>query len=239
MSPERIVYEHEENKELVAQHVSRYEFARKYVENKIVADIACGNGSGSAILDKGDPSRIIGIDISADAISYANKHFRAQRIEFIQGDVTLLRSIGRCDIIVSLETIEHIEEYETFLSEITKNLAPAGTLIISTPVRQRGRFSDRPENPFHVQEWNAQEFDALLARYFSRREIFHQYVYKKLWYPGSRTVSRTFARMFHPEQFKKLELYDVIRDDRAANGAPTAIGYIIEVCQDARNTSGS
>ncbi|RIZ72125.1 MAG: class I SAM-dependent methyltransferase, partial [Methylococcales bacterium] len=54
------------------------------------------------------------------------------------------------DVIVSFETIEHLPNPEKYLSAVSKMLKADGAFIVSTPVRTKGRLTDKPANPFHV-----------------------------------------------------------------------------------------
>ena len=71
------------------------------------------------------------------------------------------------DVIVSFETIEHLNEQEQFLSEIKRVLRPSGLLVISSPDRDVYSGGRDTANPFHVRELTAAEFTALLSRHFA------------------------------------------------------------------------
>lgn len=60
-----------------AFHLARYEFASNYCHGKEVADIACGTGYGTKLIaEKGEAKSVIGVDICAEAITYATSvHF--------------------------------------------------------------------------------------------------------------------------------------------------------------------
>ena len=44
--------------------IIRYNFAAKYVSNKLCLDIACGDGWGSTYLIKGGAKMVVGADVS-------------------------------------------------------------------------------------------------------------------------------------------------------------------------------
>ena len=223
--------------ELHAMHTARYEFATRYIRDKVVVDIACGVGYGSAMMVKGKPQRIVGIDISPDAVEHARHHFAVPGLEFLCGSAEHIDSIRPIDLVISFETIEHIHEYDEFLSRVATNLKPGGKLIISTPLRQNGTFGDKPANPFHVQEWSEPEFDLLLSRYFKTREKFWQFVYKKFNYPGSRTISQTVCRILYPSRFKAFEGYHVTQKAPHMSGVPITAGFVVVVCSDSKASS--
>lgn len=71
------------------------------------------------------------------------------------------------DVVCSFETIEHIENYKGFLSEIQRVLKPEGLFIVSTPSKEIfSRYSNRPLDPFHVKEFSTAEFSNTLRQYF-------------------------------------------------------------------------
>jgi SAM-dependent methyltransferase len=69
------------------------------------------------------------------------------------------------DCIVSQDTIEHIQDDQRFVSELTRVLKPNGMLIIFTP-HGKGR-GEIPNDPYHVREYTHEEFKALLGPHFS------------------------------------------------------------------------
>ena len=71
-----------------------------------VLDIACGTGYGTKILSDKCLS-IVGVDVSQDAIKYANRHYRSNsNIDFIKADIFGYNK--KADIVVSFETVEHV-----------------------------------------------------------------------------------------------------------------------------------
>jgi 2-polyprenyl-3-methyl-5-hydroxy-6-metoxy-1,4-benzoquinol methylase len=87
---------------------ARYYLAQSYVSKADrVIDIACGTGYGTAILADSGLSAV-GVDISKKSIRYANEHYKKNsKISFIQSD--MFGFDGSAEVVVSFETIEHIE----------------------------------------------------------------------------------------------------------------------------------
>ena len=71
------------------------------------------------------------------------------------------------DVVVSFETIEHIERHGDFMSEIRRVLRPGGLLLLSTPDTRTYVESSPDQNPFHVKEMEKQEFIDFLGDGFS------------------------------------------------------------------------
>jgi len=74
---------------------------------------------------------VVGIDICQRAIDIA-KTRRRDNLKFICGDI-LKTEMPRFDTILFLETIEHIDNPNYYLSRIKELLKDDGELIISTP----------------------------------------------------------------------------------------------------------
>lgn len=160
-------------------HIKRYEFVSKFVKDKIVCSVACGNGYGEYYLAKeGQAKYVYGMDISSDAIIYAKSHYIYPNLTFNIGTIKDSNlEDNSIDVFVSLETIEHIKDDEGFLKEIKRILKPDGFLIISTPNKAssfRDLFAIKPLNPFQVREYRKNEFDKILSKYFKNVKFFGQ-----------------------------------------------------------------
>lgn len=155
-------------------HVARYNFAASFVTNKTVLDIACGEGYGTTMLAKKAKS-VIGVDLSQNTIEKAREKYENKKsipIQFIHSDVIAYfkQNKQKFDVIVTYETIEHIEEFEMFLTLAKMCLKPEGLLIVSTPNK---KFSDLLAgdtfNPYHVREFYNDELINILTRIFDQK----------------------------------------------------------------------
>ncbi|MDO8509651.1 MAG: class I SAM-dependent methyltransferase [bacterium] len=159
------------------EHWARFEFSSPLVENKIIADCACGSGIGSKIFAR-SAKMVFAYDISPNDIEKA-KIDASKNLVFSLADARRLPLANQAiDAFVSLETIEHIVEDTKFLSEVRRVLKNDGTFICSTPnrtVSNPGKtLSCRPANKFHVREYSQNEFVELLQKYFKTIELFGQ-----------------------------------------------------------------
>ena len=158
------------------EHLDRYNFALKFVEGKVILDVACGSGYGSKILSK-RAKKVIGVDISKESINYAKENFNSKNIEFRQGSATNLNFIkdNSIDRIISFETIEHLKEYTLFLSEIKRILKKGGLFIVSTPNKKiSSPHSKKPKNPYHIIEFYKKDLEELLKNYFKLIAMYGQ-----------------------------------------------------------------
>jgi GT2 family glycosyltransferase/2-polyprenyl-3-methyl-5-hydroxy-6-metoxy-1,4-benzoquinol methylase len=162
--------------EIAFEHLHRYHAAKELVKGKVVLDIACGEGYGSDILSM-NAERVIGVDIDADTIEHAKNKYIKNNLQFLTGSTDNIPvAENSVDIVVSYETIEHInEESQTkFLDEIKRVLKDDGILIISTP--DKTNYTDRyaHKNEFHLKEFEKEEFVSFLSNYFNHTSCFLQ-----------------------------------------------------------------
>jgi ubiquinone/menaquinone biosynthesis C-methylase UbiE len=165
-------------------HLARYKFAARHVDGRDVLDVACGAGYGAPILCAGGAKSYLGIDISPEAISLAETRYRVgPKTRFIRDDACCLSTIpdSSVDIVISFETVEHLPDPASFFSNLCRVLRSRGQLVISTPNRtlfSPGASPDsKPANPFHVREWDQQEFVRLLGQYFEIEKVLGQTTY--------------------------------------------------------------
>lgn len=185
------------------EHLARYAFAGSFVQGKDVLDVACGTGYGSSALAETAKS-VIGVDLSEEAVAHAKANFSKANLEFRNGDCSKLDfRPGQFDVIVSFETIEHLEEKGrlAFLSSLEKYLKPEGKLLLSTPNKIiTSPYTDKPLNRFHVLEFTR---DTL------RKEIEAKFRIEK-WY-GQRFIHRILANKIVRKSTRLLE--KIVRKD--------------------------
>ncbi|MDX1828189.1 MAG: class I SAM-dependent methyltransferase [Lutibacter sp.] len=155
-------------------HLHRYVIALNFVRNKIVLDIASGEGYGTNLLAK-KAKFAYGVDISEVSINKAKLKYSQQNLQFLVGSTSRIPiDSSSVDVVISFETIEHHEQHKEMMLEIKRVLRPNGILIISTP--DKLYYSDRRnfENNFHVKELYKREFVELLFKYFKNLQLLTQ-----------------------------------------------------------------
>ena len=162
------------------EHWHRYLYALQYAKGKTVLDIACGEGYGSDLLAE-CATRVVGVDISEEVIKHASSKYIRHNLEYRCGRAGSIpvEGEGVFDVIVSFETIEHLDEDEQvrFLAETQRLLTSTGVLLISTP--NRLIYSDALNyiNKYHLKEFYYDEFIAFLRSAFIHIQILCQQVY--------------------------------------------------------------
>ena len=158
---------------LFLRHLAAYSFALNYVKDKIVLDVGCGDGYGTALLAR-EATRIVGIDLDPERIKAAQRQYLSDNITFLQMDIFRLNLEKECfDVVVGMQVVEHISNPPLFFDKIKYILKPGGTLILSTPNKKlRLGPREKPFNPDHVREYYRYEFETLLAQHFFRVQLF-------------------------------------------------------------------
>jgi ubiquinone/menaquinone biosynthesis C-methylase UbiE/chromosome segregation ATPase len=148
------------------EHLHRYALCLDMVAGLDVLDIACGEGYGSALLAS-RAKRVTGVDLETRAIEHARRTYYHPNVRFLAGDcVAIPAADDAFDVVVSFETLEHVDQQDQMLSEIRRVLRPGGRLVISSP--NKLVYSDEVQftNPYHVRELYYDEFLRLLERHF-------------------------------------------------------------------------
>lgn len=143
--------------------IAMVEFARRFIHpNQVVADICCSNGYASQLLPA---KQYIGVDhpLMIELINKKGRYYEG-RIKYVPFDFdnqTDLK-IGDCvDAILSLETVEHLQDPERFLYNLQSNLKSGGILLLSTPNNPNHH---PPRTCDHIREFSLEEICELLTR---------------------------------------------------------------------------
>jgi len=148
-----------------AIHLARYALARHVCAAARVLDIACGEGYGSALMASWGAASVLGVDISADAVDKAQHLFDLGPVRFLCAPAddpgSEITEPASFDLIVSLETIEHLSRPKVFLQSIKRWLAPGGTVIISCPNDWWYYPDESQSNPYHMRKYRFDEFREL------------------------------------------------------------------------------
>ena len=103
------------------------------LKNMKVLDLGCGGGLTCEPLARLG-AEVTGIDFVKQNIIVAKNHSINSnlKIEYINDDLDKLNLKKKYDLILLLEVIEHLDDWELLIKKIKKNLKPKGKLIIST-----------------------------------------------------------------------------------------------------------
>jgi len=199
-------------------HIKRYKKAAELIgSGKRVLDAGCGYGYGSKILAERS-FRVIGIDVSLEAVDYARNIYSQSNTNFFRSDIVDFDCLefGRFDVITLFEVLEHLTDPSAALKNIRNGLRRSGKLIISVP---NGNNSPN-NNGFHLEDYTPEDLEELLcSNGFEIEQRFGQYPmlgalagavgrvsgYQSNTNKGSSFIPRVIDRMpFLPEVFSGL-----------------------------------
>ena len=166
---ERLIPEAFAGELVLAEHVARYLLATHLAPARRVLDAACGEGYGSAMLAAAGAARVVGLDIDEDTVRRARSRYG---LDARVGEVGRLPfADGEFDLVVSFETIEHVDAPERAIAEFARVLGDDGLLLVSTP----NAHEYIQENPFHIRELTPDEFFVILEPHFAEvRPLYQQ-----------------------------------------------------------------
>lgn len=152
---------------LQERHIERYALVRKFAFGKVI-DIACGIGYGSYLLSKNpDIQCVHGFDPDEKTINHAKNNFSCEKTIFTQGSVETLEE-DKVDTLVSLETIEHLKNPNSFKLMIKRNKPKR--IIISFPNKKTTHY-----NKYHLWDIQNEDVIIMLRREYGKVHAFDFY----------------------------------------------------------------
>jgi len=100
-------------------------------KGKRVLDVGCGTGNFAREIAKKDAKYVLGIDYADEAIKIAEKNNKEKNLKFKKLDVIKLDE--KFDIIVSIGTIEHMDNPIKIIKKLKSCLNKNGKIILTTP----------------------------------------------------------------------------------------------------------
>ena len=158
------------------RHLAVYEWIAARVAGLRVADLACGEGYGSAVLAR-RAAEVVGVDANPEAHEHARLRYKAPNLRF---ERALVESFaGPSDAIVFLQTIEHVQDPAALLEGFA---AAAPVSYVSTPNRLTlaPEGAEKSDNPWHLREYTHGEYRDLLTPCFAGVEIIGLFHARKL-----------------------------------------------------------
>jgi SAM-dependent methyltransferase len=168
------------------RHVAVYEWIAERCAGLRVVDLACGEGYGADLLAR-RAGEVVGVDANPEAHEHARARYRRSNLTFERGLVEdfcervrdSATRFEKPDVVVFLQTIEHIHEPGQLLERIAR-IAP--TAFISTPNRLTlaPPGAEKSDNPWHLREYDQGEYRELLEPHFSSVELLGLFHARKL-----------------------------------------------------------
>lgn len=190
-------------------HLNRYLSAKKFIKGKKVLDVACGEGYGTYLLKKWGAAKVTGVDISKEALFVARDKFVDKGIKFIEHNVEELPfEDNSFDVVVSYETIEHLDNPEKFLMEIKRVIRGDGIIIVSCPNDPYYYKNDSTDNPFHKRKYTWFDFQKLAIKYLGRNVS---------WYfgfatNGYMTIPESECKVPERDNLEELSMMEMLKE---------------------------
>ncbi|MBN9542429.1 MAG: bifunctional 2-polyprenyl-6-hydroxyphenol methylase/3-demethylubiquinol 3-O-methyltransferase UbiG [Alphaproteobacteria bacterium] len=104
------------------------------LEGLNIIDVGCGGGLLSEPLARLD-GNVTGVDATEKNIVVAKEHAKLMNlnIEYLHCEASTLVDQGRkFDVVIALETIEHVSDVDQFMQDLSKLMTENGIIILST-----------------------------------------------------------------------------------------------------------
>lgn len=181
----------------------RYGFAWQHVPGGGAAhlDYGCGDGRFLVGLKGKRIRRVVGADVSREAVRLAKAACGEAEIMHIDGRAALPFAGGEFSSISLLDVLEHVDEPDTLLAELHRVLTDEGTLIVTVPRQHVFSFLDMGNLKFR--------FPRLHRWFYCRRHSREEY---ERWYVANPDglVGDVSAKKRWHEHFSRRNLASVL-----------------------------
>jgi SAM-dependent methyltransferase len=116
---------------------ARWELVRELLADRVppgatAVDVGCGTGEVLHLLREAGARRVVGSDLSTEALHHAAARGHRERLLVSRAERLPLPD-GCADVLVSLEVIEHLDSDLAALREYRRVLRPGATLLVTVP----------------------------------------------------------------------------------------------------------
>ena len=144
-----------------------YKHIARNVHKKTVLEVGFGTGIGTIQLAQ-TAAFVEGWEKDFDARDFAANCLPARNVVYFIGDIAGDPPYREFDVVVMVEVLEHIEDWQKALAAVHKRLKPDGELYITA----RNANADLRRNDLHEREWTAKEFKDALGQFFSEVTLY-------------------------------------------------------------------
>jgi SAM-dependent methyltransferase len=131
-----------------------------------VLDAGCGEGYGAELLRTSLNTTVHALDYDPPTLTHLRRTYPA--IACVQGNLVQQGLADAAyDLVVSMQTIEHLWDQPAFVAECARVVQPGGTLVLSTP----NRLTFPPGNSYHTRELTVAELIALVAPHLRVEQV--------------------------------------------------------------------
>ncbi len=153
-----------------ARHEAVYRWiASTYADrlrDAVVVEAGSGEGYGAQLLREAGARLVLALEYDPGAVGHSAASYPT--VSSIRANLADLPvAAASVDVLVCLQVVEHLWDLRGFLRDCAHVMTPGGLVVVSTP--NRPVFSpglaraERPANPFHVEEFDAEQLEERLA----------------------------------------------------------------------------
>jgi SAM-dependent methyltransferase len=137
---------------------------RQYFPNaKSYLEVGCGNGAVmGAVAAEREWTRLTGSELHPSALRFSRDRLPGS-VELIQMDARRIPFADTFDIVGAFDVVEHIEEDETVLAELTKAVRPGGGVLVAVPQHPL-LWSGADDAAYHVRRYRRGELEAKMSK---------------------------------------------------------------------------
>lgn len=143
-----------------------------YTEKKII-NIGAGTGTFEQYASQIGGVEIIASEFDVECVNWCKENRAIENVTYCSlGMDSLLQIHGKFDLAVSIDVIEHIDDYGKFLRQFS---ALSDNAILTTPNKSRSKethYAASPPYEQHVREWTSGEFYWILRMFYSEVKLF-------------------------------------------------------------------
>jgi len=209
----------------------RYGFAWQHVPADGAAhlDYGCGDGRFLVGLGKKGIGRLVGVDVSREAVRLAKTTCGDMEVVHIDGQATVPFADSEFSSISLLDVLEHVEEPDTLLAELRRVLQEEGTLLVTVPGRHVFSALDMGNLKFR--------FPRLHRWFYCRRHSREQYERRYVANPDG-LVGDVSARKRWHEHFSRRKLESVLNRNGFSVVEFDGAGLFLRILKGAELTVG-
>jgi len=136
-----------------------------------ILDIGCGDGSYIKTINKIGYKNTYGVDFANEAIGFCKeKRVKNIRLHNMENGLPFFEN-NFFDVVVMLDSLEHIKNENKILEEINRILKPGGVILINVPAHQF-LWSHHDEYLHHQRRYS--------KKYFTKKMNDHNFKIKRL-----------------------------------------------------------
>lgn len=184
---------------------NRWGFAWEYVPGGTGAhlDFGCNKGEFLNALKGKGIERLIGVDVSEEAVNDGQRLFPDLKIVKIREASGLPFDDGTFDSVTILDVLEHVYDQVKLLDELNRVLKDGGRLVVTVPGRHLFSFLDVGNYKFR--------FPRLHRWYYCRRHSQEAYEYRYVSNPDGLIGDISGKKRWH-EHFGREKLRNLLAD---------------------------